>query len=186
MNSNTPECSCKRNATIAMGIIGFVIMAYGIIIVLVSNRLTTIPEHHLLHAGMSVGAGLLALALAALLPRNNGERSWWVIVAILAPAAGLFLMWPTAYAYLMGHPVMHAMDHIGIAVCSLLAVFAAQAYVRGLGWPMLVLMVGMNAAAAGGFGVTNNPLDPHTTSPMPGMMHSDASQANPAISGRTS
>ena len=144
----------RRIALIGTGIAGAVIMGYGVLVVLYSHEMTTIPVHHLLHGGMAVGAGMLAMALAASLPPRNRERSGWSIPAALAPVAGLLLMWPSKYAYLMDHPWLHLLDHLGIALCSLLAVFAAQAYVRGLGWPMLVLLVGMDAAAAGGFGVS--------------------------------
>lgn len=129
-------------------------MLHGITVVVYSRELTTIPVHHLLHTGMAVGAGMLAMVLATLLPPQKRERTGWVLPAVLAPAVGLLLMWPSEYAYLMGHPFMHVLDHVGIAACSVLAVFAAQAYVRGLGWPMMVLLVGMDAAAAGGFGVS--------------------------------
>ncbi len=144
----------KRIALVGSGIAGTVIMGYGILVVLFSHEMTTIPIHHLLHADMAAGAGMLAMALAACLPSRERERSGWVLPAVLAPAVGLLLMWPSEYAYLMSHPWLHVLDHLGIAVCSVLAVFAAQAYVRGLGWPMLVLLVGMDAAAAGGFGVS--------------------------------
>lgn len=129
-------------------------MGNGVVVVLYSHEMTTIPVHHLLHAGMAVGAGMLAMALAACLPPRDGERSGWIIPAVLTPVIGLLLMWPSEYAYLMEHPRLHLLDHMGIALCSLLAVFSAQAYVRGLGWPMLVLLVGMDAAAAGGFGIS--------------------------------
>jgi hypothetical protein len=146
-NSNT----LRRIALIGTGIVGAMIMGNGVVVVLYSHEMTTIPVHHLLHAGMAVGAGMLAMALAACLPPRNRERSGWSIPAVLAPIAGLLLMWPSEYAYLMDHPWLHLLDHLGIAVCSVLAVFSAQVYVRGLGWPMLVLVVGMDAAAAGGF-----------------------------------
>jgi hypothetical protein len=151
MNNNL---KLRRIALIGTGILGTLIMAHGITVVIYSHELTTIPVHHLLHAGMAVGAGMLAMVLATLLPPQNRERSGWVIPAVLAPAVGLLLMWPSEYAYLMGHPFLHVLDHMGIALCSVLAVFAAQAYVRGLGWPMLVLVIGMDAGAAGGFGVS--------------------------------
>lgn len=147
----------KRIIWIGTGTVGAAIMVYGVMVVVFSHEMTTIPVHHLLHAGMAVGAGMLAMALATLLPRRDRERSGWVVLAVLAPAVGLLLMWPSQYAYLMAHPWLHVLDHVGIALCSLVAVFAAQAYVRGLGWLMLVLVVGMDAAAAGGFGVSPGP-----------------------------
>lgn len=147
----------KRIINIGMGAVGVLIVLDGLTAPLRTAVMTTIPVHHLLHAGMAVGAGLLAMSLAANLPRRDQERSWWVLPAVLAPMGGLFLMWPSEYANLMKHPALHFLDHLGIAVCSLLAVFGAQAYVRGLGWPMLALLVGMDAAAAGGFGVSPGP-----------------------------
>lgn len=149
------DSTLKRIVWVGTGILGVAIAAYGIVVVAVSHKMTTIPEHHLLHAGMAVGAGMLALALATSLPPRSRERSWWSIPAVLAPTAGLFLMWPSEYAYLMGHPMMHVLDHVGIVLCSVLAVFAAQVYLRGLGWLMLILVIGMDVAAAGGFGVSH-------------------------------
>lgn len=146
--------SYKRILNVGMGIVGFIISLDGLTVPFRSHQMTTISVHHLLHAGMAAGMGLLAMSLAVNLPLKNRERSGWVLPAVLAPVIGLALMWPSEYAYLMGHPWLHFLDHLGIALCSLLAVFAAQAYVRGLGWPMLVLLVGMDAAAAGGFGVS--------------------------------
>ncbi|HEX5398581.1 MAG TPA: c-type cytochrome [Verrucomicrobiae bacterium] len=173
-NKNT----LRRIALIGAGIVGAVIMSYGIVVVLFSHEMTTIPVHHLLHAGMAVGAGMLAMALASLLPPQNRERSGWVIPTVVAPAVGLLLMWPSEYAYLMGHPWLHVLDHAGIALCSLLAVFAAQAYVRALGWPMLVLLVGMDAAAAGGFGVSPGPSE--LLSPQASVAVTENAGTNPA------
>jgi hypothetical protein len=171
----------KRNTLIAIGVVGAVIMSYGIVVVAFSHRMTTIPEHHLLHAGMAIGAGMLGIALAALLPVRSWERSWWSIPAVLAPAVGLFLMWPSAYAYLMGNPLLHVLDHVGIALSSVVAVFAAQVYVRGLGWPMLILVVGMDAAAAGGFGVIHAPGQAMNAQPMSHVMQSSVAPGTPAV-----
>lgn len=173
---------------IGAGIVGTVIMGYGILVALFSHELTTIPVHHLLHAGMAVGAGMAAMALAACLPPRERERSGWVLPAVLAPVVGLFLMWPTKYAYLMGHPWLHVLDHVGIALCSVLAVFSAQAYVRGLGWPMLVLLVGMDAAAAGGFGVSPGNREalcsPPTTAATVNTLASPGQAASPEVLGK--
>ena len=147
--------SMTRMTYVGMGVVGSAIMiGTGIA---ATRYPMSIPVHHLLHAGMALGAGMLAMALAAKLPPQRSERSLWVIPATLAPILGLFLMWPSEYAYLMEHHRLHLLDHAGIIACSWLAVFAAQAYVRGLGWPMLVLTVAMDAAAAGGFGVSPGP-----------------------------
>lgn len=146
--------SIKRTTWIVLGSIGTLIMLDGVTMPLRSNAMTTIPVHHLLHTGMAVGAGLLALALTWNQPASTGEQGRWVWPATLAPALSLFLMWPTKYAYLMTHSWLHVLDHLGIAICSVLAIYAAQKFTRGLGWPMLALVVGMNAGAAGGFGLT--------------------------------
>ncbi len=148
--------SITRMTLVGTGAVGAVIMVGGIAAT-VHMGMTSIPVHHLLHAGMTLGAGMLAIAMAARLPARHSERSAWIIWAILAPILGLILMWPSEYAYLMEHHGLHMLDHLGIIAFSWLAVFAAQAYVRGLGWPMLVLTVAMNAAAAGGFGVAPAP-----------------------------
>lgn len=146
--------SIKRTAWIVLGSIGTLILLDGVTVPLRSTAMTTIPVHHLLHTGMAVGAGLLALALNWKQPASTEEQGWWVWPATLAPALSLFLMWPTKYAYLMTHPWLHVMDHLGIAICSVLAIYAAQRFTRGLGWPMFALVLAMNAGAAGGFGLT--------------------------------
>ena len=138
-----------------MGVIGAVIAGGGVIAPLVSHETTTIAVHHLLHAGMAVGAGLLALSLPA--TRIDRERSFWIWPAVTAPAIGVLLMWPSEYAHLISHPWPHSLEHLCIVMVTLLAVYAAQAYVRGLGWLMLVLVVAMDAACAGGFGVSPGP-----------------------------
>ena len=150
----------RRIVNVGMGIAGVLISLDGLTMPFrMHGMMTTIAVHHLLHSGMAVGAGLLGMSLAANLPRRDRERSGWVLPAVLAPVIGLALMWPSEYPYLMGKPLLHFLDHLGIVLSSVLAVFAAQAYVRGLGWPMLVLLVGMDAAAAGGFGVSPGPSD---------------------------
>ncbi len=140
---------------IVMGVIGATIALGGVVAPLISHEMTTIAVHHLLHAGMAAGAGLLALAIAPV--RIARERSAWIWPAVIAPAIGLLLMWPSEYAYLMSHRWLHLLDHLSIALMTFLAVYAAQAYVRGLGWLMLVLVVAMDAACAGGFGVSPGP-----------------------------
>ncbi|NNM84761.1 MAG: hypothetical protein HKL96_03265 [Phycisphaerales bacterium] len=137
---------------IVMGVIGAAIALGGVLAPLMSHDMTTIAVHHLLHAGMAIGAGLLALSLAP--PRNERERSFWIWPAVVAPAIGILLMWPSEYPYLMTHRWLHLLDHLSIALVTLLTVYAAQAYVRGLGWLMLVLLVAMDAACAGGFGIS--------------------------------
>jgi|GEM_PF-837841 len=145
----------SRRVRIVMGVIGAAIALGGVLAPLISHEMTTIAVHHLLHAGMAFGAGLLALAIA---PELVGrERSAWIWPAVIAPAIGLLLMWPSEYAYLMSHRWLHLLDHLSIALVTLLAVYAAQAYVRGLGWLMLGLVVAMDAACAGGFGVSPGP-----------------------------
>ncbi len=151
----TDHAEQPSRVRIVMGVIGGIIALGGVIAPLISHEMTTIAVHHLLHAGMAAGAGLLALAVA---PRVTGrERSAWIWPAVIAPAIGLLLMWPSEYAYLMSHRWLHLLDHLSIALMTFLAVYAAQAYVRGLGWLMLVLVVAMDAACAGGFGVSPGP-----------------------------
>lgn len=146
-----------RIAPAAVGTIGALIVIAGLLAVLRSGEVMSIPIHHLLHAGIALGAGMLAVVLANRLPTRRSERGVWAIVAVLAPIFGLALMWPSEYMYLMQHHWLHMLDHLGIAIFSWLAVYAAQAYAKGLGWPMVVLMVAMDASAAAGFGVSPPP-----------------------------
>ena len=147
--------SRMRRPRVIMGVLGGVLALCGVIAPLVSHEMTTIAVHHLLHTGMAFGAGLVALSIAP--RRTDHERSFWLWPAVIAPAVGLLLMWPSEYAYLMSHRWLHLLDHLSIATVALVGVYAAQAYVRGLGWFMLVLLVAMDAACAGGYGVSPGP-----------------------------
>ena len=140
---------------ITMGVIGATIALGGAMAPLISHETPTIAVHHLLHAGMAAGAGLLALAVAPM--GRDRERAIWIWPAVIAPAIGLLLMWPSEFSFLISHSWMHLLEHLGIALMTFLAVYAAQAYVGGLGWLMLVLVVAMDAACAGGFGVSPGP-----------------------------
>ncbi|MBP8256613.1 MAG: hypothetical protein KAX37_04765 [Opitutaceae bacterium] len=162
--------SIKRTIWIILGSLGTLIMLDGVTVPLRSDVMTSIPVHHLLHTGMAVGAGLLALALTWNRPTSTEENGGWVWPATLAPALSLFLMWPTKYAYLMTHPWLHVLDHLGIAACSVLAIYAAERFTRGLAWPMLALVVAMNAGAAGGFGLTYGPAQPIRDGAITGQM----------------
>lgn len=175
-----------RITLVGMGAVGTLIMAAGVLATLRPMRPTSIPEHHLLHAGMAIGAGLLAMALAGRRSTRSAEgRTLWAVVATLGPIFGFILMWPSEYAYLMQHPWLHMLDHIGILAFSWLAVFGAQVYVRGLGWPMLILVVGMDAAAASGYGISNPPSPllslpvATVTAPVSGTGTSPAANATP-------
>ena len=140
---------------IVMGAVGAIIALGGVIAPLISHEMATIAVHHLLHAGMAAGAGLLALAVAP--TGRDRERAIWIWPAVIAPVIGLLLMWPSEFSYLISHSWLHLLEHLGIALMTFLAVYAAQAYVRGLGWLMLVMVVAMDAACAGGFGVSPGP-----------------------------
>ena len=144
----------KRMRVVLSGA-GALIALAGVTAPLESSHMTTIAVHHLLHAGLAFGAGLLALMMAR--SREDPERVGWVWPAIVAPALGLAFMWPSEYAWLMAHPWLHVLDHLSIALMAGLAVYASEAYWRGLGGLMLVLVVAMDAAAAGGFGVSRGP-----------------------------
>ncbi|MGC8551451.1 MAG: c-type cytochrome [Phycisphaerae bacterium] len=158
----------------AMGLIGLFVASAGVIAPLTSHEMTTIAVHHLLHAGMAVGAALLAIAVAP--PKRQAhERSAWLWLAIVAPAIGLLLMWPSEYAYLMSHRWLHFLDHLSIAAVTFLAVYASQAYVAGLGWLMAALVVAMDAACAGGFGVSPGPS--FLLTPKPALAASASGQA---------
>ncbi len=152
----TSQTQTFRMCRWLMGLIGLVVALAGVLAPLFSHEMTSIAMHHLLHAGMAVGAALFAIALSPW-DRKPRERSGWLWLAVIAPAIGLLLMWPSEYAYLMSHRWLHFLDHLSIAAVTFLAVYASQAYVAGLGWLMAALVVAMDAACAGGFGVSPGP-----------------------------
>jgi hypothetical protein len=111
-----------------------------------------IQLHHLAHAAMLLGGVVTGLLAAAAGTPRSGERPWWLIVAVLAPAIAMLLMWPSTYGYLETHAVAHFFDHILFATLGAATAFCGERYWRSIGWAAGVALVLTGLLSAGGFG----------------------------------
>jgi len=147
----------------------YLLVALGLVAVVVAELHLGLPDpdlsiknHHIQHVFFILGGGLWGLALAgSLMPAGGKEprrgRSAWLALAIAAPLAAMFLMWPSTYEYLEAHPLVHALDHGVFIVLSGLTTFAGYQFARSIGWVVGAALTVMAWAAAFGFGVTPAP-----------------------------
>jgi hypothetical protein len=114
----------------------------------------TIPVHHVLHTVMIFGAALAAVLFTW--PGATGSRgsAAWLILAVVAPVAAMFLMWPSDYSVFEGAPALHAAQHLGLASLGFLTGYSGQRYAAGIGVAMSASLILMGLLAAGGFGVS--------------------------------
>jgi len=122
----------------------------------------SIKNHHIQHAIFILGGGLWGLALASSLMAVTGKeprrgRNGWLAVAIVAPLATMFAMWPSTYEYIEASPILHATEHGVFIALSGLTTFAGYQFAKSTGWVLGAALAVMAWAAAFGFGVTPEP-----------------------------
>jgi hypothetical protein len=108
---------------------------------------------HPLHTAIAAGAAITGLIVAGLSAGRQGN-ALSLLVAVLAPIAVMFMMWPSEYAFFETHPGGHALEHLGIAALGFLSAFCGQRYASGVGWAMAIGLVDMAFLSAFGFGVS--------------------------------
>ena len=107
--------------------------------------------HHLEHAFLMFGGGLLGISYVRRRPRAYGDPLW--LLAILALGTlSLVLMLPDVYGAVDAQPPLHTALHVAFAVIGWLGGYAAERYAPrlGLGWQILVVVTGIITAT--GFG----------------------------------
>ncbi len=116
----------------------------------------SIKDHHLQHLWFLIGGGLWGIALARWLAnRRPGDRQGvWLVPALLAPMAAMFLMWPSAYPYVEARPLLHSSMHALFIGLGALTTFAGYRYTRVVGWLLGGSLAVMAWLAAFFFGVT--------------------------------
>ncbi len=120
--------------------------------IVTGERNVSVHEHHLDHAVLML---LGAIAGLALYDRRGGEAESprWLWVAVLAPIAAMLLMAPSLYAIVDNVPWVHTINHLAFVVLAILATYAGQRYVRGVGWASGLMLETMAIVAAFGYGV---------------------------------
>jgi mono/diheme cytochrome c family protein len=119
--------------------------------VISNERNVPVHDHHLDHAVLMFFGVVAGLALYR--QRGSAESPAWIWGAILAPLVATFLMAPSLYAAVDAWPWLHAFDHLAFVVLAMLAAYAGQRYVAGVGWAVAIMLQTMAVVAAFGYGV---------------------------------
>ncbi len=144
---------------LVMGLVSVVIAAFHLGL---PDPDLSIRNHHIQHLFFILGGGLWGIALAGvLMPPAAHEartgRSAWLVPAILAPVAVMFVMWPSTYQYIEAHATVHALEHGVFIVLGGLTTFAGSGFSQSTGWLLGGMVSVMAWAAAFGYGVTPGP-----------------------------
>ena len=111
--------------------------------------------HHLQHAALLGGGGVLGLILGLAL-RPPGHRIPWerhpkwrqiaLGVVLLGPLAVMAAMVPSTSAWIDTHPLAHALEHLTLIVLAGVIGLSARLFSTALGWLVVVLVATMAAA----------------------------------------
>ena len=122
--------------------------------------------HHLEHAALLGGGGILGLVLGMIV-RPRGHHMPWerfplrrplaLGVVLLGPLVVMAAMVPSTSAWIDTHPLAHALEHLALIVLGGLIGLSARLLSTALGWLVVALVAAM--AAAFGAMALAHPLD---------------------------
>lgn len=145
----------------------YVLGVLGLVAVLVAALELGIPDpdlsihnHHIQHLFFVLGGSLWGLAIARAVPSRSSAGpgpAGWLVLAILAPVAVMFVMWPSTYPYIEAHPLLHALEHGVLLVLGVVTTYASFRFAEPAGWLFGASLVAMAWVAAYGYGVTPPP-----------------------------
>jgi hypothetical protein len=114
--------------------------------------------HHLQHAALLGGGGMLGLLLGRWVRRAGWQELWvrwpqWrapaLGVVLLGPLIVMLLMAPSTSSWTIAHPVAHVLEHLLLIDLGGLIGFSATLFAPTLGWLTVLLLVAMAAAFGG-------------------------------------
>lgn len=117
-------------------------------------------------ASAQASATAAAAAAAAGSGNDGGSEPWndvprgrgaWLLPALVAPLATMFVMWPSTYEYIEAHAFLHAMEHGAFIVLGGITTYAGFRFARSTGWLLGAIVTVMAWAAAFGYGVAPGP-----------------------------
>lgn len=143
-------------STIALAAVALVLIVVG-----VNRPHHEVPDHHLQHFFFIVAGGLIGIAASRVLPRDDaggpGRRDLWLVPALLAPVAIMFVMWPTTYEYVEERPLLHFSEHAVLVALAFATTYSAHRFARPIGWLLGGAVAAMALLAAYGYGVSPGP-----------------------------
>lgn len=114
--------------------------------------------HHLEHAALLGGGGMLGLVLGLAL-RPPGHRLPWerfpirrrvaLGLVLLEPLVVMAAMAPSSSAWIDTHPLAHALEHLALVISGGVIGLSARLFSTALGWLVMVLVTAMAAAFGG-------------------------------------
>lgn len=145
--------------TVALALIGYFSIVVAWLHLGLQSPEHSIKDHHLQHLFFLIGGGLWGIALARWLARRRPreQQGAWLVPALVAPMAAMFLMWPSAYPYVEARPALHMSMHVVFVALGALTTFAGYQYTRVVSWLLGGSLAVMAWLAAFFFGVTPQP-----------------------------
>lgn len=114
--------------------------------------------HHLEHAALLGGGGILGLVLGLTL-RPPGHRLPWerfpirrrvaLGLVLLGPLVVMAAMVPSTSAWIDSHPLAHELEHLALIFSGGVIGFSARLFSTALGWLVVALIAAMAAAFGG-------------------------------------
>lgn len=111
--------------------------------------------HHLAHAALLGGGGILGLVLGLALRPPGHRLSWerhpqWRQIALgvvlLGPLVVMAAMVPSTSAWIDAHPLAHELEHLALIISGGVIGFSARLFSTALGWLVVALVAAMAAA----------------------------------------
>lgn len=121
--------------------------------------------HHLEHAALLVGGGVLGLVLGWLVAPSSHGFPWpghrllrqnTLTIVLLGPLVVMAAMIPSTSSWVDAHPLVHSLEHLSLIILGGVIAVSARLFSAALGWLVVALIAAM-AAAFGGM-VLNHPL----------------------------
>lgn len=120
----------------------------------------TISTHHIQHLLYLAGGSLWGIAAAQFLenrrPRERRQGKW-LIPALLAPMAAMFIMWPSTYAYVEARPLLHMSEHAVFIILGIVTTYGGWQWATVTSWLLGGSLAAMSLFAAFFFGVGPGP-----------------------------
>lgn len=160
-----PDRAWRRVAPVLQAVLALALLAGALAPPVHEMAEHNVRLHHLQHAALLCGGGLLGLLLSRIV-RQTGWRPFgarwprWRAVALgvvlVGPVVVMVLMVPSTSPWTVEHPLAHALEHLLLIGLAMVIGFCAALLTPVLGWLTVLLLAAM-AAAFGGMALAQPP-----------------------------
>lgn len=155
----------RRVAVTAQVIAAMALIALALAPPVVALAERNVRVHHLEHAALLTGGGVLGLVLGWIVspsghgfpwPSHRRLRQNTLTIVLLGPLVVMAAMIPSTSSWVDAHPLIHILEHLSLIILGGVIAVSARLFSAALGWLIVALIAAM-AAAFGGM-VLSHPL----------------------------